>query len=186
MTAYVLSLENYSTRPKRELSIILKHLEREADTILTDKSHVIHRFHVKVHFIGRLAVLRSTLRQKLKAVERATRAHNQHVLNIAIAYGGQQEIVDATKQLIKKALKGILRPADINETMLKSHLYTNGQPNPDVIFRTGGEQRLSNFLPFQSAYSELIFTNKKWPEITEPDFDAMLAEFSRRKRRFGA
>ena len=107
-------------------------------------------------------------------------------MNIAIAYGGQQELVDAMKKILKKGLHGIIKPADLNENTLKEHLYTNGQPSPDMIFRTGGEKRLSNFLPFQSAYSELIFTEKRWPELTKRDFNAALKEFENRQRRFGA
>ena len=79
----------------------------------------------------------------------------------------------------------MIRPADVNETIIRHHLYTNGQPYPDLIFRTGGEKRLSNFLPFQSAYSELIFTDKKWPELSKKDFRNALKEFSKRTRKFG-
>ena len=140
---------------------------------------------VKVRFFGRTHVLPKRLQEKMMQVEERTKYYKEHFLNIAVAYGGQQEIIDAAKEILRKGLKGIITPAQLNETIMKEHLYTNGQPFPDMVFRTGGEKRLSNFMPFQSAYSELIFTDKKWPELTKKDFNAALREYSRRKRRFG-
>ncbi|MBI2971540.1 MAG: di-trans,poly-cis-decaprenylcistransferase [Candidatus Aenigmarchaeota archaeon] len=185
MTAYTLSLENITSRPKKELAIILKYIEEEADTILTDAAHSIHRFRVRVRFIGRTHILPEGLQKKMRRVEERTCQYRNHVLNIAVAYGGQQELVDAVKQILEKGLRGVIRPSDLNEEIIKEHLYTNGQPYPDLIIRTGGEQRLSNFLPYQSVYAELIFTDKKWPEVTRKDFQNALKEFDRRKRRFG-
>ncbi len=185
ITAYTLSFENLTTRPKEELKMILAYLDKEADNVLRNKNHVIHRFNVKVKFIGRVYLLPKRLQKKLHEVEKATADYSSHIMNVALVYGGQQEIVDAAKKILLKGLKGIIKPSDVNETLIKAHLYTNGQPYPDMIFRTGGEKRLSNFLPFQSAYSELIFTDKKWPELSRKDFAAALSEFSKRKRRFG-
>ena len=185
VTAYVLSLENLATRPKSELHYILKYLEKEMDNIIEGKEHIVHKLDVRVRFIGRLNVLPKIMQKKMSIVEELTEKYTSHYLNIAVAYGGQQEIVDATKKIAQECLKGIIRPSDLNEQIIKEHLLTNGQPYPDLIFRTGGEKRLSNFLPFQSAYSELIFTDKKWPEITKKDFTAALQEFERRQRRFG-
>ncbi|MCX6815816.1 MAG: polyprenyl diphosphate synthase [Candidatus Aenigmarchaeota archaeon] len=185
MTIYTLSLENISTRPKRELQIILKYLGEEADNVLKNKNHPIHKFNVKTRFIGRIHVLPDYLQAKLKKVEEATKNYKNHILNIAVAYGGQQEIIDAVKEIMLKGLKGIIKPSDVDEKIMKEHLYTNGQPYPDLIVRSGGEVRLSNFLPFQSVYSELIFTNKKWPELTKKDFDSFLVEFAKRQRKFG-
>ncbi len=186
VTAYVLSFENLKTRPKTELKYILKYLETEADNILADSGHVVHKFGVKVRFIGRMQLLPARLRAKLAAVEERTRHYNRHFLNVALAYGGQQEIIDAARKILEKGLKGIIKPSDLNERIMKEHLYTNGQPYPDLIVRSGGEKRLSNFLAFQSAYSELIFTDKRWPELTKRDFDSFLSDFAARKRRFGA
>ncbi|MFA4819402.1 MAG: polyprenyl diphosphate synthase [Candidatus Aenigmatarchaeota archaeon] len=185
VTAYVLSLENLQTRPKKELQLILKYFGGEMDDILATADHVVHRFAVQVRFIGRTHILPDALQEKMRLVSNRTKNYKKHTLNIAIAYGGQQELVDAMKKILEEGLAGTIRPCDLNETILKEHLYTNGQPYPDMIFRTGGEKRLSNFLPFQSAYSELIFTDKKWPAIQEKDFDTALKEFSDRKRRFG-
>ena len=186
ITAYTLSLENMRTRPERELSFILRQLESEADNILSDTGHVVHKFNVRVRFIGRLNEFTDKLQEKFSSVEKATSGHHEHFLNVAVAYGGQQEIIDAVRKILEEGLKGVIKPSDLDENILKEHLYTNGQPYPDMIFRTGGEKRLSNFLPFQSAYSELIFTDRKWPELTKDDFESALKEFSDRKRRYGA
>jgi len=185
-TAYVLSLENLAKRPKRELAYILKYLGMEADNILTNKTHPVHRFKVKVRFIGRLNLLPSWLHKKMAAVEQLTKGYGKHVLNVAVAYGGQQEITDAVKAIMQKALKGVLSPANLNDRIIREHLYTNGQPAPDLIIRTGGEHRISNFLPYQSAYSELMFLDKRWPEFTRDDLVACIDEFEQRQRRFGA
>jgi tritrans,polycis-undecaprenyl-diphosphate synthase [geranylgeranyl-diphosphate specific] len=185
ITAYTLSLENIKTRPKKELGLILHYIDQEAENILHNKEHIVHRFGVNVRFIGRIQILPKRLQAKLHDAEAATNAYKNHVLNIALAYGGQQEIVDAVRKILLKGLKGIIKPSDVDQDLLKRHLYTNGQPYPDLIIRTGGEKRLSNFMPFQSAYSELIFMDKKWPELNKKDFKAALKEFSDRKRRFG-
>lgn len=185
VTAYTLSLENLRSRPKKELEMILNYMKKEADFILNKTDHTVHKFLVKVNFIGRLNLLPKDLQEKLKRVEEKTKDYGNHVLNIAIAYGAQQEIVDAVKEIVKKGLDKVLSPADLNKDIIKNHLYTNGQPSPDLIVRTGGEKRLSNFLLYQAAYSELLFTEKKWPEITKDDFKGFLEEFASRKRRFG-
>ncbi len=185
-TAYVLSFENLKTRPSRELQYIFKYLKEEADNILTDKNHIVNKNKIKVRFIGRIHLLPKDVIEKLTAVEEATKKNKNYFLNIAIAYGGQQEIVDAVKTIMEKSMKGLISPAQLNEQIIKEHLYTNGQPYPDLIIRTGGEKRLSNFMPFQSAYSELIFLEKKWPEIQKQDFLNAFKEFEQRKRRFGS
>lgn len=185
LTAYVLSLENLQTRPKRELRFILSHLEQEAENILVNMEHIIHRYHVNVRFIGRIPLLPRKLQKKLSAVEKATMRYRRHFLNVAVAYGGQQEIVDAVKKIVSKVTKGVIKPSELDEAVIKQHLYSDGHPYPDLIVRTGGESRLSNFMPFQSAYSELLFTPKKWPELTREDFNGFIKEFQQRKRRFG-
>jgi tritrans,polycis-undecaprenyl-diphosphate synthase [geranylgeranyl-diphosphate specific] len=185
LTAYVLSLENLRSRPKRELAYILKYLGMEADNILQNSEHIVHQNNVRVRFIGRTQMLPGWLQEKMRKVEELTKNYDKHYLNVAVAYGGQQEIVDATKRILEEGLAGVIKPSDLNEQILKEHMYTNGQPMPDLIIRTGGERRLSNFLPYQSVYSELIFLDKKWPEMTKKDFKGALDEFQKRRRRFG-
>ncbi len=186
ITAYALSLENLTRRPKRELRMILSYFESELDNMMENKRHVVHKYRINVRFIGRVNRLPDKLQKKMKKVERITKKYKKHFLNVAVAYGGQQELVDATKKILKKGLRGVIKPSDIDERLVKKNLYTNGQPSPDMILRTGGEKRLSNFMPFQSVYSELIFTDKKWPELTKRDFDGAIREFQDRKRRFGS
>lgn len=184
MTAYALSLENLTSRPKTELRFVLKYFEDELNDVISG-SHTVHDRKVKVIFIGRKNVLPDSIQEKIKTVEEITKDYDKHVLNIAVAYGGQQEIVDATKEIINKCMKGVLNPANLNEQVLKEHMYTNGQPYPNMIIRTGGEKRLSNFLPFQSVYSELIFSDKMWPELTKEDLDGFLEEYGKRNKKFG-
>jgi tritrans,polycis-undecaprenyl-diphosphate synthase [geranylgeranyl-diphosphate specific] len=123
-----------------------------------------------------------------KAMERAmeaTKNYNKFFLNFAIAYGGQEEITDAIRKLADKIAGGALKPEEINEALIKQSLYTNGQPYPDIIIRTGGERRLSNFMLWQSAYSELAFVDKMWPEFSKEDFLGVMKDYQSRERRFG-
>jgi tritrans,polycis-undecaprenyl-diphosphate synthase [geranylgeranyl-diphosphate specific] len=182
-TAYTLSLENLKTRPKRELDYILKILKDEMKLILKDKTHVVNKKKINMRFIGRRHVLSKDLQELMAKVEEKTKNNKKHFTNLAIAYGGQQEIVDATKKIVEQCMKGVINPAELDEKIIKQNLYTNGNPYPDMIIRSGGEKRLSNFLPFQSAYSELFFTDKKWPELTKEE--GFLEEFKTRQRRFG-
>lgn len=186
ITAYILSLENIKTRPKRELAYIMKYLGEECDAVLGSKNHPVNRFRVKVNFIGRISILPGWLQEKLHAVEKATAHYRRHVLNCAVAYGGQQEITDAVNAIVSKIMKGTLKAGTtITDKLVAQNLYTAGQPFPDLIIRTGGEKRLSNFLPYQSAYSELVFIDKRWPEMQKEDFLAAFEEFEQRQRRFG-
>ncbi|MBI4019535.1 MAG: di-trans,poly-cis-decaprenylcistransferase [Candidatus Aenigmarchaeota archaeon] len=185
MTAYTLSIENLDTRPKKELKFILSNLAKEMEEILKNKSHVIHKRKVQTRFIGRITLLPESLQKLMNDVQKATAGYKRHILNLAVAYGGQQEIADAARKIAEECIRGQLSPSDIDEKVLEGHLYTNGCPYPDVIIRSGGEQRLSNFLSFQSAYSELVFTEKKWPELTRKDFEQFLQEYEKRQRRFG-
>jgi len=185
VTAYTLSLENIKTRPKKELNYILKQLEQESKTILNDAKHIVHQMKVRVRFIGRTNELPEHLISLFKEVEERTSSYKKHFLNVAVAYGGQQEIIDAAKSIAKKVSRGEIIADDIDENVFIQNLYVPNQPMPDLILRTGGDHRLSNFMAFQSAYSELMFIDKKWPELTEKDFMDAIHEFEVRERRFG-
>jgi len=190
VTAYMLSLENMATRPKKELSYILSYMEKEADNILNDKTHVVHRFKIKVNFIGRVGMLPDHLQKKFADVEHMTKNYKKHVLNCAVAYGGQQEITDAVRQIVNKVMDGSIKLSALSDPkksdiIVSQNLYTADQPSPDMIIRTGGEKRLSNFLPYQSAYSELFFIDKRWPEMQRQDFLDAFEDFESRQRRFG-
>lgn len=184
ITIYALSLENLRSRPRIELKKIFDYFEKETD-LLVSGDHVVHRTRTKVRFIGRKKVLPERLQQKMKNVEKETKDYENHLLNIAIAYGGQQEIIDACRDISLKVSKGLLKTSQINETLFRESLYTDGFRYPDLIIRTGGERRLSNFLLWQSAYSELAFTDTKWPEFSKEDFLGIIKDYRKRERRFG-
>ena len=183
-TLYSLSLENLRKRPKKELDNILKIFEREFKKVLNPR-HEVHKYGVRIRIIGRIHLLPKNLQKIFREVEKATRNYKNYFLNFAIAYGGKQEIVDAVRKIVRELKKGKLSSRKINEKVFEEHLYTNGFPPVDIMIRTGGEKRLSNFLLWQCAYAELFFVNKMWPEFTKEDFVKILKEYERRERRFG-
>ncbi len=184
MTIYALSYENLKSRPKREMEFILKHFEDEMKAVLKG-DHIVNRTKTMVKFIGRINLLPKKIQTLARRVEESTKSYKNHRLNVAIAYGGQQEITDAMVKLAKQVSEGFLKPHEINESLIKHSLYTNGTPYPELIIRTGGDMRLSNFLLWQSAYSELFFLKTYWPELTKEEFLAVLEEYQNRERRFG-
>jgi len=184
ITIYALSLENINSRPKIELKKIFNYFEKEIDALMTG-DHVVHRTETKVRFIGRKKALPQRLRERMEDVEKETKNYKNHLLNIAVAYGGQQEIIDACREISIKVSEGLLKTSQIDETLFKESLYTDGFRYPDLIIRTGGEKRLSNFLLWQAAYSELNFTDIKWPEFSKEDFLNIIGNYRKRERRFG-
>ena len=185
VTLYALSLENYNKRPKREIKYLLSLADKEMKSILEDRNHIVHKNKVKINFFGKMDVLPGDTRAQVKKVMTATRDYSSYFLNIAIAYSGRQEIIEAFRRMATDTMEGKLSPEDINENSIKEYLWTNGFGDPEMIIRTGGEKRLSNFLPYQSAYSELVFVEKMWPEFGKTDFRKSIQEFKRRQRRFG-
>ena len=183
-TLYSLSLENLDRRPKKELEMIFRIFEMEFSKILRP-DHEAHKYGVRIRIIGRVHLLPKKLQEILREVERVTRKYKNYFLNFAIAYGGKQEITDAVKKIAKGVKTGKLSLREIDEHLIEKNLYTNGQPPVDLIIRTGGEKRISNFLLWQGAYAELFFVDKMWPEFTKEDFVKILKEFSQRERRFG-
>ncbi len=184
LTCYALSIENINSRPKKELEKIFDYFEKEMDVILSG-NHIVHDTETKVNFIGRLNLIPEKLLKKIERVEEKTENYNKHFMNIAIAYGGQQEIVDAVKKISSKISNGEINKSEIDESLIKKNLYTNDFRYPDLIIRTGGERRLSNFLLWQSAYAELSFTDRKWPELSREDFVEIIKDYQIRERRFG-
>ena len=165
---------------------IMRISEGEFRRILTDER--IHKDRVRVTFIGRVKLLPENLQQLMMNVERATQNYNDHFLNIAFAYGGRAEIVDAAKKIAEEVQKGELSPEKVDEQMFEQYLYTSHLPkqDPDLIIRTSGEERLSGFLLWQSAYSELFFLDVYWPDFRLIDLLRAVRTFKKRKRRFGA
>lgn len=185
ITFYVMSLENLENRPKSELNFLFSLAGKEMENILEDKEHIVHKNKVKVRFFGRLDLLPENLQEGIREVSEMTENYSDYFLNLAIAYGGRQEIVEAFKKISLDTRRGIINPEKIDESLLRSYLWTNGFSDPELIIRTGGEKRLSNFLTFQSTYSELVFLDKFWPEFKKEDFFKAIKDFGERQRRFG-
>ena len=184
VTLYVFSTENF-VRPKDEIAAILRIIEDETRKLITDPRIHDHRVHVKA--IGRLELLPQSLRTVLEEVEKTTADYDQHYMNIAIAYGGRAEIVDAAKRIINEVQNGTLDAHSVDEDVFMKYLYTSYLPNPypELIIRTSGEERLSGFLTWQAAYSELVFVPTNWPDFDRSTLEAAIIEYRRRERRFG-
>jgi tritrans,polycis-undecaprenyl-diphosphate synthase [geranylgeranyl-diphosphate specific] len=185
ITVYAFSTENFR-RTKSEIEEIMRISEGEFRKILTDER--IHKNKVRVTFIGRVKLLPENMQQLMMDVERTTQNYNDHFLSIAFAYGGRAEIVDAAKKIAEEVQKGELTPEKVDEQMFEQYLYTSHLPkqDPDLIIRTSGEERLSGFLLWQSAYSELFFLDVYWPDFRLIDLLRAVRTFKNRKRRFGA
>lgn len=185
ITLYAFSTENFR-RPKKEVEEIMEIAGEKLQKILKDER--IHKNKVHVKVIGRTSLLPENLQKLINDVEKATENYDQHFLNIAFAYGGRAEIVDAAKKIAEKVQKEELKPEDVNENLFEKYLYTSHLPkqDPDLIIRTSGEERLSGFLLWQSAYSELCFLDVYWPDFRLIDLLRAVRTFQKRKRRFGA
>ena len=185
LTFYALSLENLDKRPKRELNFLFRLARKWIKEQVFDRKSKIHRTGIRVNFFGRIEKLPRDLRKDIRKAMKMTRNYNDFHLNIAIAYGGRQEILGACRNIARDIGAGKLKPREVDEMVLRHNLQTNGDPDPDIIIRTGKERRLSNFLLFQSAYSELAFLDCFWPELTKEEFFRVIGDFSQRQRRFG-
>lgn len=180
LTLYTFSTENWS-RPANEVSMLMQTLV----TALSQKLRKMHEMGVRFYISGRRqGAPQAVLATFDKAVE-YTRNNKGLVLNIAFNYGGRQEIVDAVRSLAEDVALGKIVPGDIDEPSISSRLYTAGLPDPDLLIRTSGEQRISNFLLWQLSYAEFWFTEKCWPDFTADEFDKALAVYASRERRFG-
>jgi len=179
LTVYAFSTENWK-RSAEEVSGIMN-LFRE---YLKDVKNYTKE-NIRVCFIGDRSVLDEDIIKLMEETEETSKDYDSMTLNIAINYGGIPEITNAVRICAEKVKNGELSPEDITEKTIEAQLYTNGQPAPDLIIRTGGEYRLSNFLTWQSAYSELYFCDVLWPDFDKKHIDEALTEFSKRNRRFG-
>jgi len=184
ITLYVLSAENLSRKDK-ELEFLFDLIKIRLEKLYNDPR--IHRNKMRVKAMGRIELLPESLKEVLHRLDTVTKDYNEHFLNIAIAYGGQDELVDAVKKIGGKIKKGILDINDINKKEIESNLYTSHLPqsSPDMILRTSGEKRLSGFLMWQSVYSELVFLDIFWPEFRKIDLMRAIRTYQKRKRRLG-
>jgi len=184
ITLYVLSAENLS-RKDEELEFLFDLIKNRLEKLYNDPR--IHRNKMRVKAMGRIELLPESIKEVLHRLDTVTKDYNEHFLNIAIAYGGQDELVDAVKKIGGKIKKGILDINDINKKEIESNLYTSHLPqsSPDMILRTSGEKRLSGFLMWQSVYSELVFMDIFWPEFRKIDLMRAIRTYQKRKRRLG-
>jgi undecaprenyl diphosphate synthase len=180
LTIFAFSSENWS-RPQDEVSMIM----RTFIMVLGQKAKELGSNGVRIKFIGSR---RGVPQEVLKALDDAVLVTmNQTILtlNIAFNYGARGEIIDAIKSISGQVREGMIKTDDIDEKLVSSHLYTQGQPDPDLLIRTSGEERISNFLLWQLSYAELYFTDKYWPEFNEEQFLKALASYAQRERRWG-
>jgi undecaprenyl diphosphate synthase len=186
LTFYAFSTENWR-RPPEEVQAIMELFRRQLDEMERRKEEN-ERKGFRIQYIGALdeggPVPQDVLR-KIRQMEAETSAKTRMVVNIAVNYGGQQEILAAARRLARRCLDGELEPEALTEEDLAGGLYTAGLPAPDLIIRPSGELRLSNFLLWQSAYAELWFSDILWPDFQPADLDAAIADYGRRQRRFG-
>jgi tritrans,polycis-undecaprenyl-diphosphate synthase [geranylgeranyl-diphosphate specific] len=184
VTLYAFSTENFR-RSRDEVEEIMRIAQEQFQKLLTDER--IRRDKVRVKVIGRVNLLPQSLQKLIEDVEKATEDHSEHFLNFAFAYGGRAEIVDAARKIAEEVHEGRLDPSKVNEQTFEQYLYTSHMPNqdPDLIIRTSGEERLSGFLLWQSAYSELFFLDVYWPDFRLIDLLRSVRTFQKRKRRYG-
>lgn len=176
LTVYAFSTENWRRSPQ-EIRYLLKLIRY----ILKRKLQEFVRKGVQLKFLGRLFEFPKDVQKLLENAVEATKHNRKFVFNIALNYGGRAELIDAFRAMLGKGL----RPQAVTENTIAQHLYTAGEPDPDLVIRTSGVERLSNYLLWQSAYSEFIVSPKLWPDFKPADLDAAIEEFRERKRNFG-
>lgn len=180
MTVYAFSTENWQ-RSEEEVGYLMK-LFLEALAAELDE---LHKKNVRIRFIGDLSAFSSALFNLIQVAQDKTANNTGLKFQIAANYGGRQEIIQAVQTVAKQVQAGTLQPADITEEQINQHLYTAQLPDLDMLIRTGGEARISNYLLWQAAYAELYFTELLWPEFSPKAFDEAVREFARRERRYG-
>ena len=180
LTLYAFSTENWN-RPKLEvdalMSILMNSLKKEIPTM--------QKNNIKLNAIGNTSLLPDRARKQLLDVIEQTKTNTGMTLTLALSYGSREEIIAAIKQISEKVKNNQLNVADISESLVTSHLYTHDLPDADLVIRTSGEHRISNFLLWQAAYAELYFTDVLWPDFREKDLHDAIINYQKRERRFG-
>jgi undecaprenyl diphosphate synthase len=180
LTLYAFSSENWS-RPKKEVDALMKLLER----FLRDKLPEMLKQNVRLHAIGRLHMLPEKCRKQIDRAIDSTRTNTGLNLVLALSYGSREEITDAVKSIATQVASGKITPDEIDNDLIANHLSTAGIPDPDLLIRTSGECRISNFLLWQISYSEIVISPKNWPDFRNADLLKAVEEYARRHRRFG-
>lgn len=181
LTVFAFSTENWS-RPKQEVDMLISTLL----AVLNQKVKELHQAGVRIRFIGSPKGVPQQLADSFQATMDMTKNNTGMTFNIAFNYGSRLEIVDAVKAIGQRIKQGELDPEKIDEQIINQSLYTAGQPDPDLLIRTSGEERISNFLLWQLSYAELYFTETCWPDFTEQEYDKALMAYAARERRWGS
>ncbi len=177
LTVFAFSTENWN-RSKKEVNYLIKLFlralgPRNFKELSKDKT--------KINILGKTEKFPKNLKERIQKIQKITCGNKDFILNIALSYGGRLEMVEAVKKIMRKKIL----PRKINEDLISENLWTKNMPDPDLIIRTGNEKRISNFLIWQGAYSELYFSKKYWPEFSEKELDRAFLDYARRQRRFG-
>ena len=180
LTLYAFSMENW-LRPKAEVRALLQLLKE----YLVNEVQEMMDQDIRLTAIGNLDSLGAPVLMKLRETIERTAGNRGMVLNLALSYGGRDEIATAAGRMVSDSLAGKIKPADVTKELFQRYLYTRELPDPDLLIRTGGEYRISNFLLWQMAYTEFYFTDILWPDFREPDLMEAIAEYQQRERRFG-
>lgn len=180
LTLYAFSAENWS-RPDHEVKVLFQLLENFIDK----EFKIFHDNRIRLHIIGERERIQKDLLAKIESAEKDTKDYDSLTLNIALSYGGRQEILNAAKILAEDVRSAKINLSDIDERIFSSKLYTAGQPDPDLLIRTSGEMRVSNFLLWQICYTEFYVTEKLWPDFDEKELNKAITEYNKRDRRFG-
>ncbi len=181
LTLYAFSTENWN-RPKEEVDTLMKYLARYLRTELAE----LQRNNVRLEVIGQIYRLPEFVQEQLERTRAALAKNNGLTLILALSYSGRAEIVEAVRAIAHKVKTGVIEPEEITEQVVAQHLYTRNWPDPDLLIRTSGELRVSNFLLWQISYAEFVVTPTLWPDFRKPQFYEALEEYTRRHRRFGA
>ena len=181
LTVYAFSTENWR-RPKDEVDAIMSLLEQYIDEAFARQSE---NQNVRTRFIGDMHALSPVLQQKIQRIEALGEGRTGLNVNVALNYGGRSELAHAMRAIAAQVQQGTLKPSQVDEQMISNHLYTAGQPDPDLIIRPSGEERLSNFLIWQAAYSEFVFMDVLWPDFQPKHLERAIEIYRSRSRRFG-
>jgi len=181
ITFYAFSVQNFN-RPKQEFDYLMDIFCKEFDSLLEKKDELAEKG-LRINFIGRIHMFPEKVQAKMHKLIDITKNNSSYTVNFAMAYGGREEVLDAVHKIAEAVKKGDIDANKINKEVFEKYLYLNS--DPDLVIRTGGEKRISNFLLWQSSYTEFIFLDKMWPELEKEDFLAAIKDYSDRERRFG-
>jgi tritrans,polycis-undecaprenyl-diphosphate synthase [geranylgeranyl-diphosphate specific] len=182
ITVYAFSTENFSRSPEEVAKLVglfVENFRKAGD------DERVHKYRIRIRALGRIEMLPKEVREAIEYAEKRTQHYDSYFFNIAVAYGGRDELLQAIRSVAHDVKSGKIGPEDIDEHAISSRLYTKDMPDPDLIIRTSGEERISNFLLWQLAYSELYFTDVFWPAFRKVDFLRAVREFQMRRRRYG-